>query len=87
MKIQSAKFGKWQKRRLTKNEQVRHLDYMHNLKVVCGLSANTYDSLAETYEYIGDKKSAIKNYKQELELNPQNKDIVEHLKKLMENNK
>jgi len=45
-------------------------------------SANTYDSLAETYEELGDKASAIKNYKQELRLNPGNKDIADHLKKL-----
>lgn len=46
-------------------------------------SANTYDSLAETYEDMGDKVSAIKNYKMELELNPQNNDVADHLSKLM----
>jgi CubicO group peptidase (beta-lactamase class C family) len=50
-------------------------------------SANTYDSLAETYEDMGDKASAIKNYKLELEINPGNKDIADHLSKLIENNK
>jgi len=50
-------------------------------------SANTYDSLAETYEDMGDKASAIKNYKLELEINPRNKDIADHLSKLIENNK
>lgn len=45
-------------------------------------SANTYDSLAETYEELGDKDNAIKSYQKEIELNPENKDIADHLKKL-----
>ena len=45
-------------------------------------SANTYDSLAEAYEAIGDRPVAIKNYKRSLELNSQNTHAMEHLKKL-----
>ncbi len=45
-------------------------------------SWNTYDSLAEGYEALGDKASAIKNFKKSLELNPKNSNAVEHLKKL-----
>ncbi|TKT89286.1 serine hydrolase [Dyadobacter frigoris] len=45
-------------------------------------SSNTFDSLAETYESIGDKDSAIKNYKRALELDPGNSNSAEHLKKL-----
>lgn len=47
-------------------------------------SPNTYDSLAETYEDMGDKASAIENYKRELFFNPKNNDVAEHLKKLEE---
>lgn len=43
---------------------------------------NTYDSLAETYEGMGNKELAIKNYRRSLELNPQNKNAIEHLKHL-----
>jgi len=50
-------------------------------------SANTYDSLAETYEDMGDIASAIKNYKLELEINPQNKHAANHLSKLTGNNR
>ena len=45
-------------------------------------SANTWDSLAEAYMTKGEKDSAIKYYEKSLELNPQNTNAVEHLKKL-----
>ena len=48
-------------------------------------SANTYDSLAEAYMNAGNKELAIKNYEKSLELNPQNTNAVEQLKKLREN--
>lgn len=47
-------------------------------------SANTYDSLAETYESMNNKESAIKNYKQSLELNPSNTNAAKQLK-ILEN--
>ncbi|MBU1012768.1 MAG: tetratricopeptide repeat protein [Bacteroidetes bacterium] len=45
-------------------------------------SANTFDSLAEAYMIAGNKEQAIKNYEKSLELNPQNTNAVEQLKKL-----
>jgi len=45
-------------------------------------SANVYDSLAEAYMNSGDTKKAIKNYKKSLELNPDNNNAKEMLKKL-----
>lgn len=45
-------------------------------------SYNTYDSLGEAYMVNGDKELAIKNYKKSLELNPQNANAVQMLKKL-----
>ena len=45
-------------------------------------SSNTYDSLAETYESMGDKALAIKNYSMAVELDPSNTNSAEHLKKL-----
>ena len=45
-------------------------------------SWNVYDSLAEAYMTNGDKKPAIANYKKSLELNPQNANGRENLKKL-----
>ena len=45
-------------------------------------SSNTYDSLAEAYMNAGEKDLAITNYKKSLELNPQNANAREMLKKL-----
>jgi tetratricopeptide (TPR) repeat protein len=45
-------------------------------------SYNTYDSLAEAYMDNGNTELAIQNYKKSLELNPNNKNGIEMLKKL-----
>jgi tetratricopeptide (TPR) repeat protein len=45
-------------------------------------SANVYDSLGQAYMTNGDKELAIRNYQRAVELNPQNTDAVEMLKKL-----
>ena len=45
-------------------------------------SANTYDSLAETYESMNNKRSAIINYTRSLELNPSNTNAAAQLKVL-----
>lgn len=45
-------------------------------------SWNVYDSLAEGYMENGEKELAIANFKKSLEMNPQNNNAVEMLKKL-----
>lgn len=45
-------------------------------------SANVYDSVAEAFEANGERELAIKNYKRSLELDPGNKNAVQHLKRL-----
>lgn len=45
-------------------------------------SENVYDSLGEAYVVNGDKELAIKNYQRAVELNPQNNNAIEALKKL-----
>ena len=45
-------------------------------------SANVYDSLGEAYMINGDKDLAIRNYEKAVELNPQNTNAIETLKKL-----
>jgi tetratricopeptide (TPR) repeat protein len=47
-------------------------------------SANAYDSLGEAYMVNGDKELAVQNYKKSLELNPNNANATEALKKLAE---
>lgn len=50
-------------------------------------SANVYDSLAEAYAAAGEREMAIKNYRRSLQLDPQNSNAVEALKKLESNSK
>lgn len=45
-------------------------------------SANVYDSVAEAYAVNGNRELAIKNYKRSLELDPQNTNAAQQLKKL-----
>lgn len=45
-------------------------------------ASNPYDSLGEAYMAAGKKELAIKNYEKSLELNPENKNGAEMLKKL-----
>lgn len=45
-------------------------------------SANVYDSLGEAYMRNGNTKLAVKNYRKSLELNPENNNAREMLKKL-----
>jgi len=47
-------------------------------------SANAYDSLGEAYLESGDKKLAGENYKKSLELNPDNENAREVLKKIQD---
>ena len=45
-------------------------------------SANAFDSFAEAYMENGDKELAMKYYKKSLELNPENENAKDMLKKL-----
>ncbi len=45
-------------------------------------AANTYDSLGEGYMKNGNKELAIQNYQKSIELNPENQNGIEMLKKL-----
>src|ERR1044072_3708176 len=45
-------------------------------------SSNVHDSLGEAYAENGEKELAIKSYRRSLELNPQNTNAVEIVKKL-----
>jgi Tfp pilus assembly protein PilF len=45
-------------------------------------SSNPYDSLAEAYVTINERELAIQNYKKAVELNPNNTNAIEILKRL-----
>ena len=47
-------------------------------------SANLWDSLAEGYLFIGDKKNAIRSFEKSLELNSQNQNAINRLEVLKE---
>ena len=49
-------------------------------------SFNTYDSLGEAYAAKGEKEAAIKNYEKSVQLNPDNTNGIEMLKKLKDGN-
>lgn len=55
--------------------------FLQNTKDYPG-SANVWDSLAEAYMENGDRELAIRYYEKSLELNPQNSNAKEQLKKL-----
>jgi CubicO group peptidase (beta-lactamase class C family) len=48
-------------------------------------SANTYDSYAEVLEITGKKQDALTNYKKSIQLNPNNKNAAEQIKRLASN--
>ncbi|WP_425290757.1 serine hydrolase [Spirosoma linguale] len=50
-------------------------------------SWNVYDSLAESYERLGNSELAVKHYNRSLALNPDNKNATERLKRLAQTNK
>ena len=47
---------------------------------------NAYDTLAEIYAAIGEKQLSIENYEKSIELNPENRNAIEKMKKLKEQN-
>lgn len=69
--------------RLLEMKKVRDAIEIFKLNAECySQSANAFDSLGEAYSVNGDKALAISNYKRAVELNPQNSNAVEMLKKL-----
>jgi len=69
--------------RLLSMKKVREAIEIFKLNVEAyAQSANVYDSLGEAYMTNGDKELAIRNYQRVVELNPQNINAIEMLKKL-----
>ncbi|WP_231717478.1 serine hydrolase domain-containing protein [Hymenobacter sp. DG25A] len=66
---------------LLKQEKVQDALEIFKLNVsLYPQSANTYDSLAETYASLGNKALATRNYQRSLALNPKNTAAAEYLK-------
>lgn len=81
-KIYENEVNSWGYYYFFKNQKEKALEIFKLNAWLYPLRSNVYDSLAETYEEMGDKNNAIKNYEKELQLNPNNHDISDHLKKL-----
>jgi len=68
---------------LVKQHQLRDALEIFKLNVTLNpQSANTYDSLAETYQELGNEDLAIRNYRQALKLDPTSRNAAEQLKRL-----
>lgn len=81
-KLYEEEVNNWGYYYFFKNQKAKALEIFKLNVSLYPQSANTYDSLAETYEALGNKVEAIENYKLELKLNPDNKEIAEHVKKI-----
>ncbi len=55
---------------------------LHLAVLIYPESANLFDSLAEGYLFLDDKKNAIENFEKSLELNPANENAINRLKQL-----
>ncbi len=68
---------------LLREQRVKEAIEMFKLNVAVYPEAfNTYDSLGEAYLANGERELAIKNYKKSLELNPQNTNATDALKRI-----
>ena len=72
---------------LGKNMKNEAIDIFKYNLVVNPNSADAYEGLAEGYDNIGDKESAIENFKKVVELNPHNNYAADRIKKLESNSK
>ena len=73
--------------RFLQNEKIKDAIELFKLNVTAyPESWNVYDSLGEAYLKDGQKKLAFENYEKSLQLNPENKNAEEILKRLQNNN-
>lgn len=67
---------------LLRTEKVKEAIEIFKLNVETYPAFNTYDSLGEAYMVSGERDMAVQNYRKSLDLNPQNTNAVEKLKRL-----
>ena len=72
----------WGYRLRGQGRQAQALEIFKLNAVLFPQSANTYDSLADAYEGLGEQSLAIDNYRRSLALNPKNRNAAERLKAL-----
>lgn len=81
-KLEENEVNSWGYKLLRQNRLPDALEIFKLNVFLFPASANTFDSLGEIYAELGDFKLAIKNYEQSLQLDPQNKNAEEQIKKL-----
>jgi CubicO group peptidase (beta-lactamase class C family) len=82
LKLTEDEINEWSYRLLDHGQTKESIEILKMNVSLYPKSANTHDSLAEALEAAGDRESAIKNYRRSLELNPKNRNAVEHLRTL-----
>lgn len=80
--LEEREVNKWGFQLLTENKKTEALEIFKLNVYLFPESANTYDSLAETYAILGNKSLAIINYSFALKYNPKNTNAVEQIRKL-----
>jgi CubicO group peptidase (beta-lactamase class C family) len=82
LKFEEGELNSWGYKLIEQNKKQQALEIFKLNTYLFPLSANTYDSLAETYWLLGHTHEAVEHYKKVLELKPDNKNAKEQLKKL-----
>jgi len=82
LKFEEDALNSWGYKLIGQKQQQKALEIFKLNIYLFPLSANTYDSLAETYWLLGDEHKALEHYKKVLELKPDNQHAKEQLKKL-----
>ena len=80
--LREADVNAWGYRLRGQGQQQQALEIFRLNVSLFPASANTYDSLADAYEGLGNRDLAVENYKRSLALNPQNQNAVDRLKAL-----
>lgn len=84
LKLEEDELNTWGYKLINQKKRQQALEIFKLNIYLFPLSANTYDSLAETYWLLGHTHKAIEYYKKVLALKPENKHAKEQLKKLKE---
>jgi len=81
-RIEEKSLNAWGYQLLNQKKTIEALNIFKLNTILYPGSANTYDSYAEVLEITGSKQDALTNYKKSLQLNPENKNALEQIKRL-----
>ncbi len=82
LKLEEKQLNTWGYKLIGQKKEQHALEIFKLNTYLYPLSANTHDSLAETYWLLGNTKKAVTHYKKVLGLKPDNKHAKEQLQKL-----